>query len=147
MIYIQLVFYSDKEKKGNGVGSQKDRKLILVQSLTSGKGSWGSERIWKHNIHSGGCVLLQWAWVLDVIGHGTYTFTLWPVVLQSAAALVSVIAHTHTHTHTQKVERPDRLWVCDVKGEQGVPGLAFTTEQGSVFVQGSHITCILAHCV
>lgn len=46
----------------------------------------------------------------------------------------------------RKTERPQRLWVCDVKCGQGVPGLALTTEQGSVFVQGSYITCKYIVC-
>lgn len=45
--------------------------------------------------------------------------------------------------HTQKAERPERLWVCDVKCGQGVPGPVLTTEQGSVFVQGSHLAFLV----
>lgn len=45
--------------------------------------------------------------------------------------------------HTQKAGRPERLWVCDVKCGQGVPGLALTTEQGSVFVQGSYLAFLV----
>lgn len=44
---------------------------------------------------------------------------------------------------TQNPVRPERLWVCDVKCGQGVPGLALTTEQGSVFVLGSHLALVV----
>lgn len=56
---------------------------------------------------------------------------------QSATTLISVIAHT------KNPERPERLWVCDVKCGQGVPSLALTTEQGSVFVLGSHLALVV----
>lgn len=35
------------------------------------------------------------------------------------------------------------MWVCDVKCAQGVPGLVLTTEQGSVFVHGSHLAFLV----
>lgn len=53
-----------------------------------------------------------------------------------ATTLISMIAHTHTETQ-------ERLCDCHVKCVQGVPGLVLTTEQGSVFVQGSHLAFFL----
>lgn len=55
---------------------------------------------------------------------------------QPATTLISMIAHTHRNAG-------ERLCVCHVKCVQGVPGLALTTEQGSVFVQGSHLAFFL----
>lgn len=44
----------------------------------------------------------------------------------------------------RKAERPKRrLQLCHAKCVQGVPGLALTTEQGSVFVHGSHLALFL----
>lgn len=68
--------------------------------------------------------------VLNVIGHGIYTATCYRASLPRLSSV---------WLHTQKAERPQRLLVCDVKCGQGVPGLVLTTEQGSVFVQGSHL--------
>lgn len=48
-------------------------------------------------------------------------------------------SHQCDCTHREQRGLQERLWVCDVKCGQGVPGLVLTTEQGSVFVLGSHL--------
>lgn len=62
-----------------------------------------------------------------VIRCDIYAFTLWPFILP--------VSHS-SHHFDSKALRLERLWLCDVKCGQGVPGLVLTTEQGSVFVPG-----------
>lgn len=90
----------------------------------------------KHNPFLVG-VVYCWVWVLDVIGHGINAFTRWPALLHACHD-----SHHCDHTDTEQSGCRDCgsvMWNVD----RVCRGLVLTTEQGSVFVQGSHLAFLV----
>lgn len=124
------------KRESHGMSSQTGKMETCLISADKSLGSW----MIKINQWVGGTAS-QPACVLDVMGHGICA------ILRSCR---SVPASHQCDCMVEELKGPERLRLCHVKCGQGVPGLALTTEQGSVFVLGSIwllFVPTLAHCV